>query len=80
MTSLENKYALMDKALTEELNIMRRVLFSLREQLSQLSQSIHTELIQLQTLRIVVDNMEGHLAHVHDALGKDLDESACDSE
>ncbi|KAB1215869.1 hypothetical protein CJ030_MR4G010974 [Morella rubra] len=77
LTGLENKFALMDRALMEELNIMQRELFSVREQLSQ---SIHTVPIQLQTLRIVVDNMEGHLAHVRDALGKDLDESACDSE
>ncbi|KAB1223246.1 hypothetical protein CJ030_MR2G006028 [Morella rubra] len=48
LTGLETKLALTDRALTEELNIMRMELFSMREQLSQLSQSVHTVSIQLQ--------------------------------
>ncbi|KAB1206598.1 hypothetical protein CJ030_MR7G020483 [Morella rubra] len=78
LTSLETKLALTDRALTEELNIMRMKLFSVREQLFELSQSVHTVLIQLQTLVRRVDNMEEHLAHVRDALGQDLDEPAHD--
>ena len=80
LTGLETKLGLTDRALTEELNIMRMKLLSVREQLCQLSQSIHTTLIQLQTFRIVVGNVEEHLAHVRDALRQDLDEPARDSE
>ncbi|KAB1213499.1 hypothetical protein CJ030_MR5G003431 [Morella rubra] len=78
LTSLETKLALTDRALTEELNIMQMELFSVRQQLSELSQSVHTVPIQLQTLVRRVDNMEEHLAHVRDALGQDLDEPARD--
>ncbi|KAB1199060.1 hypothetical protein CJ030_MR0G027772 [Morella rubra] len=78
LTGLETKLALTDRALTEELNIMRMELFSVRQQLSKLSQSVHTVPIQLQTLVRRVDNMEEHLAHVRDALGQDLDEPARD--
>ncbi|KAB1206358.1 hypothetical protein CJ030_MR7G018911 [Morella rubra] len=78
LTGLETKLALTDRALTEELNIMRMELFSVRQQLSELSQSVHTVPIQLQTLVRRVDNMEEHLAHVRDALGQDLDEPARD--
>ena len=77
LTDLENKFALIDRAVMKELNIMQSELFSRREQLSQ---PIHIVPIQLQTLRIVVDNMEKHLAHVRDALGQDLEEPARDSE
>ncbi|KAB1205858.1 hypothetical protein CJ030_MR7G027949 [Morella rubra] len=63
-----------DRAITEELNIMRMEIIRIREQLSQLSQSVHTVPVQLQTLVRRVDNMEEHLAHVRDALGQDLDE------
>ena len=37
LTSLENKFGLTDRALIEEMNIMRMELFSVRDQLSQLS-------------------------------------------
>ncbi|KAB1221413.1 hypothetical protein CJ030_MR2G013137 [Morella rubra] len=74
LTGLETKLALTDRAITEELNIMRMEIIRIREQLSQLSQSVHTVPIQLQTLVRRVDNMEEHLAHVRDALGQDLDE------
>ncbi|KAB1216200.1 Zinc finger protein CONSTANS-LIKE 13 [Morella rubra] len=77
LTGLETKLALTDRAL-KELNIMRMELFSVRQQLSELSQSVHTVPIQLQTLVKRVDNMEEHLAHVRDALGQDLDEPARD--
>ena len=74
LISLENKFALTDRALMEEMNIMQRELFAVREQLSQSSKFVHTVPIQLQTLVRRVDNMEEHLAHVRDALGQDLDE------
>ncbi|KAB1226518.1 hypothetical protein CJ030_MR1G018145 [Morella rubra] len=77
---LENKFALTDRALTEEMNIMERELFAVREQLSQLSKSVHTVPIQLQTLVRRVDNIKEHLAHVHDVLGQDLEEPSRDSE
>ncbi|KAB1222905.1 hypothetical protein CJ030_MR2G013605 [Morella rubra] len=80
LISLENKFALTDRALMEELNIMRMELFSVREQLSQLSQSVHTIPIQLQTLIKRVDNMEEHLTHVRDALKQDQDKPARDSD
>ncbi|KAB1207391.1 hypothetical protein CJ030_MR7G017426 [Morella rubra] len=68
LIGLENKFALTDRALTEEMNIMERKLFAVREQLSQLSKSVHTVPI------------EEHLAHVRDVLGQDLDEPSRDSE
>ncbi|KAB1220328.1 hypothetical protein CJ030_MR3G019074 [Morella rubra] len=42
LTGLETKLALTDRAITEELNIMRMEIIRIREQLSQLSQSVHT--------------------------------------
>ena len=74
MIGLETKLALTDRAITEELNIMRMEIIRIREQWSQLSQSVHTVPVQLQTLVRRVDNMEEHLVHVSDALRQDLDE------
>ncbi|KAB1227467.1 hypothetical protein CJ030_MR1G023797 [Morella rubra] len=71
LIGLETKLALTDRAITEELNIMRMEIIRIREQLSQ---SVHTVPVQLQTLVGRVDNIEKHLAYVRDALGQDLDE------
>ena len=78
LTGLETKLALMDRALTEELNIMWMKLFFVRQQVFELSQFVHTVSIQLQILIRRVDNMEEHLVHVRDALGQDLDEPTRD--
>ena len=81
LTSLENNFALMEMAL-RELNAMWTELFSVREHMSQLSQSLYTIPIQLRTLIKRVDNMEEQLEHVHDALRQDLDQPTrlCDSD
>ena len=74
LTGLETKLALTNRAITEELNIMWMEIIRMRAQLSQLSQSVQTVPVQLQTLVRQVDNMEEYLAHVRDTLGQDLDE------
>ncbi|KAB1212441.1 hypothetical protein CJ030_MR5G003795 [Morella rubra] len=70
LTGLETKLALKDRALTEELNIMQMELFYVRQQLSELSQSVHTIPDTATDTRQTVDNMEEHLAHVRDASDK----------
>ncbi|KAB1228087.1 hypothetical protein CJ030_MR4G013689 [Morella rubra] len=50
LTNLENNIALTKRALREELNAMQMELISVREQVSQLSQSLYTISIQLRTL------------------------------
>ncbi|KAB1220171.1 hypothetical protein CJ030_MR3G012022 [Morella rubra] len=77
LANLETKFALSDRAVTEELNAIRMELLAVRDYVSQLHQSLHIVSIQIRTLIKRVDVMEEQLEHVRDAVRQDLDESVC---